>query len=175
MAPLAAGAGRPVAVDGEVADLGGEAEAAPVDRAVDDEAAADPRPQRDHQHLLVAPAGAVEDLAEGGDVGVVVDHDRHGAGGGQAGPGVDADEAGEVGGVVHGTVEVDEAGEADADGGDAGLGGQEVGHHGSRGAEDGVGPGRRRLAPLGHDLAVLGGGDGEELRAADIDAGGQHG
>ena len=65
----------PFDVDGEVADLGAEVVRAAVRAAVEEEAAADARAERDEQHVAPAHRRAVGDLAERRDAGVVVDDD----------------------------------------------------------------------------------------------------
>ena len=75
MPELAARAHRAVALDGEVPDLGAEAVRAAVQLAVEQHAAADAGAERHEQRVTQAARRAVRDLAERGDVGVVVDDD----------------------------------------------------------------------------------------------------
>ena len=69
-------AGQAVHLDHDVAELGAGTGRAAVDLAVEDQAAADSGPDRQHHRVVGAAGGAVEVLGEGGDVGVVVDEDR---------------------------------------------------------------------------------------------------
>ena len=62
-------------IDRDVADLAARAVGTINDLAVDDDAAADTRAQRDHDSAAAALGGAHPDLAQGGDVGVVADKD----------------------------------------------------------------------------------------------------
>ncbi len=76
VAALAARAHRPVDVDGEVAELGGEVVRAAVHAAVQEHAAADAGAERHEQRVPHAACRAVRGLAERRDVRVVVDDDR---------------------------------------------------------------------------------------------------
>ena len=76
MAALSARAQRAAALDGHVADLGAEAVRTAVELPVEQHAATDARSERHHQRVLHTLRGAVSDLAERRDVGVVVDHER---------------------------------------------------------------------------------------------------
>ena len=73
MPALTARAQRAVGVDLEVADLGAEAVRAPQHLAPGDDAAADAGAERDQQHLGAPARGAVHELGDHRDVGVVVD------------------------------------------------------------------------------------------------------
>ena len=115
-------AGQAVHLDHDVAELGAGAGRAAVDLAVEDQAAADPGPDRQHHRVVGAAGGAEEMLGEGGDVGVVVDEDRQ--------PGALADELADRQvvdrqvdrGDRDAAVVVDRRRDAETDGGDAGTG-----------------------------------------------------
>ncbi len=98
-----------------VAELAGQSVLAAVDVAVADDGAADAGAERDHDHVVLAAAGAEAPFGPGGGVGVVLDHD------GEAEPGAERLLEGfaapvEVGGEEHGgAFGVDPAGRADAD------------------------------------------------------------
>ena len=67
---------RAVDVDDDVAELGAGAGRAAVELAAEDQPAADPGPDRQHDHVGASRAGAEAVLGERRDVGVVVDEDR---------------------------------------------------------------------------------------------------
>src|SRR5262249_49084169 len=69
-------AGQPVHLDRHVTELGAGPGRATVDLAAEDQAAADPGPDRQHHHVVGAAPGAIQVLGQGRDVGVVVDEDR---------------------------------------------------------------------------------------------------
>ena len=69
-------AARPVDVDDDVAELGRRTDRAPVELAVQDEPAADPRAEGEEHHVLGAPAGPEAVLGERRAVRVVLERDR---------------------------------------------------------------------------------------------------
>ncbi len=69
-------AGRPVDVDRHVPELGSGADRAAIEAAVEDEPAADPRPEREHDHVLAPAARSVAVLRERSGVRVVLDRRR---------------------------------------------------------------------------------------------------
>ncbi len=114
-APVAAAADRAGLVQGDVADLARGAARAPVDLPVDHQARADAAGHLDVGEVAQAPAGAPDQLAEGAEVGVVVDVHRHAEALGQLAAGGDAGPAGQDrGGAQRPGLHVDRAGHAQA-------------------------------------------------------------
>ncbi len=75
-AALPTGAWSPVWDGDHVADFGGVLEGTADELCIDDHAAADAGSQRQHDHVADAAAGTGHELAERGDVGIVVERDR---------------------------------------------------------------------------------------------------
>ena len=69
-------AGRPLDVDDDVAELSCRAEVATVELAVEDQAAADPGAEREHDHVVGAAARAEAVLRERRGVRVVLERNR---------------------------------------------------------------------------------------------------
>ncbi len=156
--PGPAGAGGPVRLKGGVAELAGVPVGAPEQLAGDDDAGPDPDLAGDVH--VVAEGGPVPEpqLAEGGQVGLVLDQDRgarrrHPAGEQPAQRDV---APAEVGGAGHrARLLVDQAGHGHAGGRDGQALGRGRGHRGPGQAGQQLGHGRRVAGPVVADLDEL--------------------
>ena len=157
-----------------VPDLGAHAEGAAVERAVEDDAAADAGADGDQQEVVDVVAGAELELAPGRGVRVVLDDDGQAERRLEVGLQVEV-APGQVGGEQHdGAGLVDVAGRAHADRLDRGGGSRSSVTSFSIAASMACDVGGRRLDPeLLEDGAVLVDDAAGDLGAADVDAAGQ--
>ena len=163
----------------QVAELGGHAEGAAVELAVDHDGTAEAGAHGQRDHVGATLAGAVHEFAPSGAVGVVFDDDRHGM--------VDqrADMLGQivvdpcrnVGGEGERlAIRAHIAGGGDADGLDIGVpGGHSLAVHLGDVLVDGVGVHRRGDAPALDDAVVFIADGGGDLGSSDINGERGHG
>jgi hypothetical protein len=172
-APVAAAAQPAVGHHPDVPWFAGDAPAAAVQLAADNDGGSDPGPDRHQHHVAVAAGGAEARFGPGRGVRVVLHHDR--AAQTLLHPLLERLVApGQVRREQHGGARaVDEAGGAQADGGDL-VAVQQFGHHiGDRLLGQQRAGGRGGPLEPGDDLAVLVHHPGCDLGTTDIDADGQ--